>query len=428
VKRFTPILSIVVVAIGIPVAALSGRIPVAHSAHAQLALSPATPRSAVARLRELRREVARDCLHRRRSYRPGVGVHRAVGLLSSNDAATLDHVSAEITSHAEGPRTTRARLYRGCLAKPARLRTRNAIKHMAPLVLIHGWPDARTLAYTPNRIAATPAGFAAIMATLRPGDVVEVKPMTITGEVSFDQRLSAPASVYFDEGVRFTGALEGSNRPAIWLHASNLRLYGGDVSNVAQDCVRVQAGSADTSGPANIRWWGLRIHDCAGTGFSVQGTYYPNTGLDIQADIWACGQNINLDPHAEKGTGLHGAYLGGGSTISSGRFVFYVHDQPTGAAVSIGANLQSSQLWVEASRITFQATSEVAGNAIQFWGDNNQNVTVMDVEANDLAGRVVETDGLLGGSGLVIDHARATQIRLAPEYALGSYVTCIDCG
>jgi hypothetical protein len=266
------------------------------------------------------------------------------------------------------------------------------------------------------------------MSTLRPGDVVEVKPMTITGEVSLDQRLLAPASVYFDPGVRFAGSPEGSNRPAIWLHASNLRLYGGEVSNVAQDCVRVQAGSADTSGPTNIRWWGLKIHDCAGTGFSVQGTNFPNTGLDIQADIWACGQNIDLDPHPEKGTGLHGAYLGGGSTISSGTFVFYVHDQPTGAAVSVGANLENSRLWVEARRISFQAKYQVAGNAVQFWGDSNRNVTVEDIEASDLAGRVVETDGLSGGDGLTIERARGTEIRLSPAYALGSFVTCIDCG
>lgn len=252
--------------------------------------------------------------------------------------------------------------------------------------------------------------------------------MTITGEVSLDQRLLAPASVYFDPGVRFAGSPEGSNRPAIWLHASNLRLYGGEVSNVAQDCVRVQAGSADTSGPTNIRWWGLKIHDCAGTGFSVQGTNFPNTGLDIQADIWACGQNIDLDPHPEKGTGLHGAYLGGGSTISSGTFVFYVHDQPTGAAVSVGANLENSRLWVEARRISFQAKYQVAGNAVQFWGDSNRNVTVEDIEASDLAGRVVETDGLSGGDGLTIERARGTEIRLSPAYALGSFVTCIDCG
>jgi len=360
-------------------------VPVAHSARMASAVSRSAPTSEGLPLWTLHRTAVRACLHRRPRHQcPAKSVRPA--------------------------------------AKP------KAIEHWQPLALVPGWPDARSLAYSPNRIATTPAKFAAVMSTLRPGDVVEVKPMTITGEVDFDQRLSAPASVYFDKGVRFTGSAEGSNRPAIWLHASNLRLYGGEVSNAAQDCVRVQAGSADTSGPANIRWWGLRIHDCAGSGFSLQGTYYPNTGLDIQADIWACGQNINFDPHSEKGTGLHGAYLGGGSTISSGRFVFYVHDQPTGAAVSIGANLENSRLWVEARRISFHATYQVAGNAVQFWGDNNRNVTVEDIEASALAGRVVETDGLQGGDGITIERARGTEIRLLPAYALGSYVTCIDCG
>jgi hypothetical protein len=356
----------------------------------------------------------------------------AIGILGVGRANDVFATRAGPASPVPAPRpclhrSTRAHPRKGCARKTKPVPKRKVVEHWQPLRLVPGWPDATALTYTPNRIASTPARFAAIMSTLRPGDVVEVKPMTITGEVTMGQRLSAPASIYFDKGVRFTGPPDGSNRPAIWLDASNLRLYGGEVSNVAQDCVRVQAGSADASGPTNIRWWGVRIHDCAGTGFSVQGTFYPNTGLDIQADIWACGQNLNLDPHPEKGTGLHGVYLGGGSTVSSGTFVFYVHDQATGAAVSIGPNLQSSRIWVEARRISFHATYQVAGNAVQFWGNNNSNVTVEDIQANELAGRVVETDGLTGGSGIVIDRALGAAIGLSPAYRLGSFVTCVAC-
>src|SRR5262249_3037861 len=156
------------------------------------------------------------------------------------------------------------------------------------------------------------------------------------------------------------------------------------------------------------------------------GSYYPNTGLDITAEIWRAGENLSLDPHAEKGTGLHGVYLGGGTTTSSGRFMVDVHDQPTGAAVSVGANLQNSEIWIRAQRITFAATSQVAGNAIQFWGSNNRNVTVKDIEADALAGRVIETDALGSGVSLVVNYARGTNVRLAP-YALGSYLTCLSC-
>jgi hypothetical protein len=288
------------------------------------------------------------------------------------------------------------------------------------------WPDTSEPSYTPTRVATTVGEFNTILGSLRGGDVVEVKPMTIGGEVMFTAKPSTSVAIHFDSGVRFTGAPAGSSLPAVWIRGSNLQLYGGEISNLGNDCVRVQAASADTSGVTNFRWWGAKIHDCAGTGFAVHGTSYPNSGLDIAAEIWRCGLNLSLDPHAEKGTGLHGAYLGGGTTGSSGRFMLDVHDQPAGAAVSIGANLQNSQLWVRAHRITFQAISQVAGNAVQLWGANNANVTVKDIEADTLAGRVVETDALDGGSGLTVQYARGTNVRLAP-YALGSYVTCVSC-
>ncbi len=288
------------------------------------------------------------------------------------------------------------------------------------------WPNTSEPSYTPNRIATTPAGFNLIISSLHAGDVVEVNPMTISGEVILGAKPSSLVQIHFDPGVKFTGAPSGSYLPAVWIHGSNLALYGGDVTNRGNDCVRVQAASADSSGVTNVRWWGATIHDCAGTGFAVQGTGYPNSGLDIAAEIWHAGQDLSLDPHAEKGTGLHGAYLGGGTTTSSGRFMLDVHDQPTGAAVQVGANLQNSQLWVQAQRITFQAVTQVAGNAVQLWGGNNRNVTVEDVEADSLAGRVIETDALDGGSGLSVLYARGTNTRLAP-YALGSYVTCVSC-
>jgi hypothetical protein len=204
-------------------------------------------------------------------------------------------------------------------------------------------------------------------------------------------------------------------------------LYGGEVTNLGEDCVRIQAGSRDPGGPTNIRWWGVKIHDCAANGLSVQGSYYPNTGLDIAAEIWAAGQNLSLDPHAERGTGLHGAYLGGAATVSSGRFLLNVHDQPTGAAVSIGANLQDSEVWIKANRITFQAVQQVAGNAVQLWSNHNKNIVIRDIEASALAGRVVETDALSAGTGLSVSYARASNVRLSPAYRLGSYVICGDC-
>jgi hypothetical protein len=290
------------------------------------------------------------------------------------------------------------------------------------------WPDTTAPAFTPNRVASTVSEFSTVMGSLKAGDVVEVKPMTLSGEIVFGQKLSAPAEIHFDAGVKFTGTAAGTQLPAVWIHGSNLQLYGGDVSGMGNDCVRVGAGSSDTSGPTNIRWWGATIHDCGGNGFSAQGSTYPNSGLDIAAEIWKAGQNLALDPHVEKGTGLHGVYLGGGTAPTSGRFMFYVHDQPTGAALQAGANLQNADIWLRADRITFKSTSVAGGgNALQLWGGNDKNITVHDLEADTLAGRVVETDSLTAGTGNVVDYAHGSNVAVSPAYQSSNYATCSKC-
>jgi hypothetical protein len=305
----------------------------------------------------------------------------------------------------------------------------SGIVQAAPSSSAVAWPDVTPPAFTSNRIASTVSDFSSIMGSLKAGDVVEVKPMTLTGEIVFGQKLSAPADIHFDAGVKFTGTAVGTLLPAVWIHGSNLRLYGGDVSGQGNDCVRVGAASSDSTGPTNIRWWGATIHDCGGTGFSAQASTHPNTGLDIAADISHAGENLALDPHAEKGTGLHGAYLGGGNAVTSGRFVLTVHDQPTGAALQGGANLQNSDIWLRADRITFKSTSVAgAGNALQLWGGQDKNVVVHDLEADNLAGRAVETESLTAGTGNIVNYARATNVAVTPMYQGSNYLTCSQCG
>lgn len=251
--------------------------------------------------------------------------------------------------------------------------------------------------------------------------------MTISGQVIFGQKLSSPAEIHFDPGVYFTGTAAGTQLPSVWIHGSNLQLYGGDVRGLGNDCVKVMAASADTSGPTNIRWWGVKLHDCGGNGFSAQGNKYPNSNLDISAEVWNAGQNLALDPHAVKGTGLHGAYIGGGDSPTSGRFVFDVHDQPTGAALEAGANLQNADIWLRAARLTWSGTPGLAGNAFQPWGSSNKNVVVHDLEVTDITGHALFDESLSGGSGNVVQYARSTGVAASPVYQPSSYVTCQDC-
>jgi hypothetical protein len=289
------------------------------------------------------------------------------------------------------------------------------------------WPDTTSPAFVPNRVAATPSDFSSIMGSLHAGDVVEVKPMTLSGEIVFGQKLSSPAQIHFDSGVYFTGSSAGTNNPAVWIHGSNLSLYGGDVSGMGNDCVKVSAGSADTSGPTNIRWWGLKVHACGGSGFAAQGNKYPNTNLDIQLEAWKWGQNLAIDPHAVKGTGFHGAYIGGGNAPTSGRFIVYAHDNQYGAGVEAGSNLQNADLWERAANLTWSGTVGMAGNAFQPWGSNNKNVVVHDLEVSNITGYALLDESLTGGSGNVVQYARSSGVNASPIYQPSPFVVCQDC-
>jgi hypothetical protein len=299
-----------------------------------------------------------------------------------------------------------------------------------PFVLGPGWSGpwpAKTgpAWFTPTRIACTPTQFYAIMASLRSGDVVEVKPMTLSGEVVINAKPSRTSSIFFDSGVRFTGTGPGTRLPAVWLSGANLDLYGGDVSGLGNDCIRISAGSNDTTGPTNLRWWGVRAHDCGGTGLSVFGTSLPTVNLDISAEIWNVGLDLSLDPHPEKGAGLHAAYLGGGNAATSGQFAIYAHDTSNCSGdVQIGSMLQNAQVWVRARNLSWRAEHETGGNAIQIWGDQNQDDTIQDVEAQNITGHVVETGGMWQGdnANIVVKYGRGSFTLLNPREGTKKYV------
>jgi chitodextrinase len=265
-------------------------------------------------------------------------------------------------------------------------------------------------AFTPTRVltATTPAQFSADLANLQSGDELDVQPMTISGEVKISNSLSSYAEIHFAPGVYFTGSATDTDLPAVWIvQAKNIRIYGGDLTNYGGGCILAEA---DT----NILWWGWKAHDCGGGGLSVFNAYGAgSSGLDFDGEISNSGLDLSDDPHTEVGTGQHAAYIGGGDTaytVDSSKFSLYVHDQPYGAAVQAGSNISNSEFWVKATNVTFDAQSQVAGNAIQFWGGALKNITVHEVTGANLAGRVVETNGMYSccNSNIVVQYGRGT--------------------
>jgi len=253
-----------------------------------------------------------------------------------------------------------------------------------------------------------------------------VSGITFTGQVDLGhKRMADWAEVHFADDVKFVGGGQYGYY-AVWIDdAAFIRFYGGDVTNPNGHSFRIEDSN-------DVLWWGFRSHDSAGGCGGAFGISKPADRLDLRGEIWNCGHDLNLDPHTEKGTGLHGFYLGGGNYRTSGTFMFKVHDQPVGAAVQVGPYTQDATLEIDARRITFQAQSQVAGNAVQWWGNGIRNVKVRYLYGETLGGRVSETDGLYDGSNpagaIAIEYGRsAGTIRLSPKYAPDASVQCLDC-
>jgi hypothetical protein len=253
--------------------------------------------------------------------------------------------------------------------------------------------------------AKTPSRFATDLAELKAGERLNVKPMTIPGEYFISKKLRSYAEIHFARGVVFSGATDFEYYTVQISNSSNIRIYGGRVMNPTNgSCVRVTDST-------NIVWWHFHVLDCASTGMVVGSTIKNSTGIDLDGTIDHVAYDTSFDPHAEKCTGIHGLYLGGNPTYSvSGKISVYVNDSVCGAGIQVGCHTRNTELWLRADHLPYVAQHQTAGNAIQFWCNNLSNITVHDVVANDIAGRVINTDGVYAGgmSNVVVRYGRGT--------------------
>ena len=288
-----------------------------------------------------------------------------------------------------------------------------------------GYRSLAKPAFTPARLVtvSTPSQFATALANLQAGDELDVQPMTLTGSFSITKALSSYAEIHFAPGVVFSGATSRAYYTLSIQNAANVRIYGGELKNpVNGACVRV----ADST---NVLWWHFKLHDCAAGGIVGTNLNNSSSGLDFDGEIHHVAYDTSFDPHAEKCTGIHGAYLGAtwqnSTPVMSGKFSLYIHDVPCGAAFQGGSNLANTELWIKAVNITYQAQSQTAGNAIQFWGGNLRNIVVRNVTGNVLAGRVVETNGIYSccNSGIVVKYGRGTTTLQNPSLSRINFAT-----
>jgi len=236
---------------------------------------------------------------------------------------------------------------------------------------------------------------------IQPGDQIKVHGVTFTGEISLlGKNLSNWAEIDFDSATHFTNS--NNQLPAVWLNNDNhIRLFGGDITS---------AGTGfEISGGSNYLWYGFNVHNTGAAGIFLTGAYTVVDNADIKGEVSNWSLDLSLDPHPEKGTGLHGINVADSKYgVKNSRIALYAHDGPGGAGMEIGGSSSTDGAWnnviyMHCVNLTKKALSQVAGNCIQVWGDNVMNNTFKYIEAENLQGRPYDTQGLYSGQSLATD-------------------------
>ncbi|MDX6481706.1 MAG: hypothetical protein QOG85_2216 [Gaiellaceae bacterium] len=266
---------------------------------------------------------------------------------------------------------------------------------------------------------STASAFTAAVAAAGPGDaIVADGSFAIPGEFTgFNREIGgAGVTVLLGPHVRFTGGEE--NLPAVFVRgAAGWRISGGTVTNPNGGGILVYAM------PGPFRWTGFRVRNTGGSCVSVFPVGGDIRGLVLAGVTGSAHPDLELDPHAEKGTGIHAWNIADGTegVVSDSTFAADVVGQATGAAVEIdtgriGANVR---VYATARNVGFAvpgtswqgfARRQVAGNVIQLWGDSIPGTLELAFVAGaDIQGRLVDTTGVAEGADLSGVHVGVTR-------------------
>jgi hypothetical protein len=229
---------------------------------------------------------------------------------------------------------------------------------------------------------------------IRPGDEIDVRGVRFPGEAVFKKQLPDWAEVHFQAGTSFSGR-PGANLPAAWISgSSHIRFYGGRLTNPS-------GGSGITIQDSSyVTWRNFVISRTGGTGLMVQGIEATDTHLDLKGAISHWGLNLALDPHAVKGTGLHGALLADSRRgVADSRFALDLHDGAVGSGAELGGAGASDGFWrntlyLRCRNLTMVAGRWAAGNCAQLWGQNVIGNDFRYLEAENLTGRPYNAGGM----------------------------------
>jgi hypothetical protein len=244
-------------------------------------------------------------------------------------------------------------------------------------------------------------------------------------------------NVVFGPGVRFVGS-PAQRSPAVWVHRSGgWRIWGGTVTNPGG------VGLLFYSLPGPVTWTGFRVRDTASSCVSVLPVDGNIDRLELKGVTGTAKPNISLDPHAEKGTGIHAWNIADarGGVVERSTFAADVVNQATGAAVEIDTGHVGPDVTVYArarhlgfalpgTRWTGVAKRQVAGNVIQLWGGTPKGMlNLRYIDGGAVKGRLVDTTGVYPGADLSqirVDHARVSGAILVNRALSGPAVEAVD--
>ena len=265
------------------------------------------------------------------------------------------------------------------------------------------------------------SGFSRAVRRAKAGQTINVRGnVLIPGEFTGFNRVvsGGTVNVVFQPGAGFTGN-GGAQNPAVWIHSSGgWRIWGGTIVNPSGDGLMFYAL------PGPFTWTGFSVGQTAGAGVDVFPGGGDISGLTLAGVVGSSSQNIDWDPHAEKGTGIHAWNIADapGGIVRNSTFAADTLNQATGAAVQIETDRVSNVVvYARAKHLGFplpgtswtgDAQKQTAGNVVQLWGGTPPGrLDIRYVEGNDIQGRLLETVGVYGGADLSqvsVDYGRAT--------------------
>lgn len=290
-----------------------------------------------------------------------------------------------------------------------------------------------------QRRVTSARGFADAVEHARPGERIVVGGnVRISGEFKgFDRVVPAPGvDVALGPGVRFTGGR--TNLPSVFVHgAGGWRVTGGSITNPGGGGILLY------SVPGPFTWTGFRVQDTAGTCVSVLPVDGNIDRVHLKGLTGTARPDLELDPHSEKGTGIHAWNIADaeGGLVENSTFVADVVDQATGSAVQIDTSHIGGHVdvYARARHLGFAipgttwhgyAGQQVAGNVIQLWGGTPPGtLDLRYVEGDGIQGRLVDTSGVSDGADLSdvsVGVTRATGPILQSPLLSGPSVDLVD--